>query len=123
QEATAHTLPEGWALPAFPARRRNPARLALRLFDEGAGEHAAAMLAALPAHDRTILKSYLQDIAVTFHPTIQADGRRIGRIKTAADQMLACAKIIGRDVHMEYLIVEAVFELLLAAGEGAGPGL
>jgi len=110
QEAAVHSLPD-WEMPSLP-NLRNPVLMAFKLFDKDSGEAAAAMV-SIPEMDRILIKTYLQDISVTFRPFIKPDGQRIGRIKTVADQMLATAKLVPLNVHMEYLVVETVFELLL----------
>jgi len=110
QEASVHNM-VNWEPPVLPAVR-NPVSIAFTLFDNKSGNDAATMF-HLPENDRILLADYLRDIAVTFCPFIKADGTRIGHIKTVADQMISLSKLVPPDSHLEYLVVETVFQLLL----------
>lgn len=67
----------------------------------------------LPLLSKILAVHYFQDVLMFFEPVINEDGTRLGSIDLLIAHLLAVFKLFPSDAHLEYLLVEILFHMIL----------
>lgn len=73
----------------------------------------AAACAALHPLVRSTALSYFQDILQFFDPVILPSGAKYGSLQLMVTQFSECIKLFPADAHLEYLLIEFLFQVLI----------
>jgi len=87
-------------------------RARFAVFDIESSDHARSCC-QLSSLDKFIAVDYFADIVHFFDPIINDDGTKLGSIDLMAQHLLAVSKHFSVDAHLEYALVEMLFQLLL----------
>lgn len=73
----------------------------------------AAACSSLSALERATALSYFQDVIQFFDPVVHQNGAKYGSVDLLMGHLLATFKLFPAEAHLEYLLVEYLFQLLL----------
>mmetsp|Transcript_10642 Transcript_10642/g.14651 ORF Transcript_10642/g.14651 Transcript_10642/m.14651 type:complete len:1276 (+) Transcript_10642:85-3912(+) len=114
--STALAQPHNPASPQAPFLPWLTPRLCL--FDQDTSPEAGLLLARTSPLDRHLAHTLYCDTLTFFQPLVNEDGTRTGSVELLARHLLSVSRLFaagaeGEPLHLEYLLVEHLFQLLL----------
>lgn len=91
----------------------------LCVFDKDTSPEAEQLCRTLSPLERYLAATYYTDILVNFQPVINDDGTKLGSVELLASHLLAVSRVFPSEEeseenpHLEYLLVEVLFQQLL----------
>lgn len=92
-----------WLIPRFP------------VFDAETSEECAACATSLTQLEKYTVMGYYRDILQFFDPYLRDDGTKVGTVDLVIAHLQAVSKMLprGSEAHLEYLLLETMFQLVL----------
>lgn len=85
----------------------------VHIFSADTSADAATCAQSVSVLQKVCAAQYFQDVMMFFDPIINEDGTKLGNVDLMINHLLAVFKLFPADSHLEYLLVETLFQCLL----------